>query len=84
MQVLPAVPRVQFISKVCNFLTSLEVANPESGKTKGCLLKEKAIKDRSKNGGTNHRPAILKEKSSMSKSMKGGTKGKVFAVTNAF
>jgi hypothetical protein len=44
--VLPPAPGAHFISKVYDFLTNLNAANPGSGKMIGCLLKEKAIRAR--------------------------------------
>ena len=65
------VPGALIAKEICDFLATLDAANPESGKTVGCLLKEKAIKDK-KSGGASSRPVVLKVKSSKCKSKKSG------------
>ena len=66
-------PGALFAAKLCDFLAELDA--DKSGKTIGCLLKEKALRDKCKKGGINPRPGILKEKSSRTKSKKDGAKG---------
>ena len=49
---LSPVPGALFAKKLCDFLVSLEADDPGSGKTIGCLLKERAIRNKSKNLGS--------------------------------
>lgn len=65
-------PGALFAAKLCDFLAELDA--DKSGKTIGCLFKEKALRDKCKKGGINPQPGILKEKSSRTKSKKDGAK----------
>ena len=67
---LPPVPRAFFAKKLCDFLARLEHGDPGSGKTIGCLLKEREIRNESKKVGS------CKEKSFKSKTKKTGASGK--------
>ena len=58
--------------EICDFLVALEAADPGSGKTIRCLLKEKAMRDK-KRGRASSRPIILKEKSDKCRSKKNDT-----------
>ena len=42
--------------EICDYVVALEAAEPGSGKTIGCILKEKAIKDK-KRCGASSRPS---------------------------
>jgi hypothetical protein len=55
--------------KFCDFLARLEADDPGSGKTIGCLLEERAIRNKCKNVGS----SVLEEKSSKRKSKKSGS-----------
>jgi hypothetical protein len=73
------VPGALLAKEICDFLVALEAADPGSGKTIGCLLKEKAIRDK-KRGGASSRPIILKEKSDKCRSKKSDAIRKASAV----
>ncbi|KAM0842137.1 hypothetical protein ACQ4PT_058538 [Festuca glaucescens] len=64
---LPPIPGALFAKKLCDFHVSLEADDPGSGKTIGCLLKEREMRNKSKEGSR-----ILKEKSFKSKIKKSG------------
>ena len=64
-----------FAKKLCDFLVSLEVDDPGSSKTIGCLLKEREIKSKRKKVGS----GILKERSLKSKIKKIGVSRKASA-----
>ncbi|XBH76094.1 hypothetical protein VPH35_102790 [Triticum aestivum] len=66
-------PGVLLATKICEFLANLDSEN--SGKTIGCLLEEKALREKHKKGGANSRSGILKEKSCRSKSKKDSARG---------
>ena len=66
-------PGVLLATKICEFLANLNSEN--SGKTIGCLLEEKALREKHKKGGANSRSGILKEKSCRSKSKKDSARG---------
>ncbi|XBI96188.1 hypothetical protein VPH35_032508 [Triticum aestivum] len=68
---LARVPGALIAKEICHFLATLDAANPGSGKTIGCLLKEKAIRDK-KSGGASSRPVVLKEKSNKCRTKKSG------------
>ena len=57
------VPGALIAKEICDFLATLDAANPGSGKTVGCPLKEKAMRDKSKRVCGSHRSGIPKEKS---------------------
>jgi hypothetical protein len=71
---LAQVPSALFARKLCNYLINLEADDPGSGKTIGCLLDERAIRNKSKKVGS----SILKEKSFKSKSKKSGSLRKAY------
>ncbi|XBH92670.1 hypothetical protein VPH35_083748 [Triticum aestivum] len=66
-------PGVLLATKICEFLANLDSEN--SGKTIGCLLEEKALREKHTKGGANSRSGILKEKSCRSKSKKDSARG---------
>ena len=66
-------PGVLLATKICEFLANLDSEN--SGKTIGCLLEEKALREKHKKGGANSRSGILKEKSCRRKSKKDSARG---------
>jgi hypothetical protein len=68
---LPPIPGALFAKKLCDFLVSLEADDPGSGKTIGCLLKERELRRKSKVG-----PDILNEKLFKSKIKKSGASRK--------
>ncbi|XBJ00001.1 hypothetical protein VPH35_019982 [Triticum aestivum] len=72
-RVLVPNPGVLLATKICEFLANLDSEN--SGKMIGCLLEEKALREKHKNDGANSRSGILKEKSCMSKSKKDSARG---------
>ena len=61
-------PEALLAKKLCDFLVNLEADDPGSGKTIGCLLKERAIRRKGKKVGS----GIPKEKSFKSKTKKSG------------
>ena len=63
---LPLVPGALFAKKLCDFLVSLEADDPGSGKTIGCLLKEREMRTKCKKAGSS------KEKPFKSKKKIGG------------
>ena len=63
-RVLPPDPGAFFAKKLCDFLVRLEVDDPGSSKTIGCLLKEREIRNKNTKVGS------CKEKSFKSKSKK--------------
>ena len=75
------VPRALIAKEICDSLATLDVANPGSGKTIGCLLKEKANRDK-KSGGASSRPVVLKEKSNKCRSKKSGAIGKASTIAS--
>jgi hypothetical protein len=58
----------------------LAAANPGSGKTIGCLLKEKANRDKSKKGGASPRLVTGKEKSNKCRRKKSDATERAFVV----
>jgi hypothetical protein len=75
---LTPVPGALFAKKICDFLTRLEADDPGSGKTIGCLLKEREIR---KARATKVESGSLKEKSFKSKSKKSGSVKKASTTT---
>ena len=71
---LPPIPGAFFAKKLCDFLASLEADELGSGKTIGCLLKEREIRRKTKKVGS------CKEKPFKSKSKKIWASGKAHAV----
>jgi hypothetical protein len=61
--------------KLYNFIASLEADDPGSGKTIGCLLEERALRNKSKKVGC----SILKEKSFKGIKKKSGSARKASA-----
>jgi hypothetical protein len=66
--VVAPIPGALFAKKFYDFLTNLEADDPGSGKTIGCLLKEREMRNKNKKVGS----SIPKEKSFKSKIKKGG------------
>jgi hypothetical protein len=52
--VLAPVLGALFTKNLCDFLTNLEDDDLESGKTVGCLLKEREMRNKKREGGTWH------------------------------
>ena len=75
---LALVSEALFAKKFWELMVRLEVASLVSGNTIGCLLEEKAIRDKSKRVCTSHRSVILKEKLLGRKIKKSGAISKVF------
>jgi hypothetical protein len=69
--VVAPIPGALFAKKLYDFLVNLEADEPSSGKTIGCLLKERERRNKSKVGS-----GILKEKSFKSKIKKSGASKK--------
>jgi hypothetical protein len=69
--VVAPIPGALFAKKFYDFLVNLEADDPGSGKTIGCLLKEREMRNKSKVGS-----GILKEKSFKSKIKKSGASKK--------
>ena len=77
--VLSHVPVAAFAQKLCDFIASLKGDSPGFGKTIGCLLMEKAFRDKSKKGGASHQSSFRKEKSFKNKIKKSGVTRKASA-----
>lgn len=74
---LAPVPGAPFTKEICDFLATLDLLNLDrSGKMIGCLLKEKAIRDKSNRGGASSRLVISKEKSDKCRIKKSSGRGK--------
>jgi hypothetical protein len=67
------VPGSLVAKEICDFFATLAAANPGSSKTIGCLLNEKANRDKSKKGGT-------MKNSNKCRRKKSGAMEKVYAV----
>jgi hypothetical protein len=66
--------------QICYFLTTLAAAKPSFSKTIGCLLQEKARRDKRKRGGTSPRLTTMSEKPNNCRSKKSGSKAKASVV----
>jgi hypothetical protein len=66
--IVAPIPGALFAKKLIDFLVCLEADDPGSGKTIGCLLKEREMRNKSKKVGS----GIMKEKSFKSKIKKNG------------
>jgi hypothetical protein len=73
------VPGSLVAKEICDVLATLAAAIPGSSKTIGCLLKEKAIRDKSKKGGAIPR-LVTMVKSNKCRRKKSGAIEKVYAV----
>jgi hypothetical protein len=75
--VLPPVPGALIAKKLYDFLVGLEADDPGSGKTIGCLLKEREMRTKSKKEVF----GIPKERSTKSKIKKGGASRKAYVAS---